>query len=152
MKKVPVKVKKLNPKAIIPKYQTEGAAGFDLHANNWNGETDFHVTLYPGQTTIFGTGLAMEIPEGYEIQIRGRSGLAFKHAVAITHGVGTIDSDYRGEIKIILTNHGNIPVVIKPGDRMAQGILKEVPIADFVEVEELEETERGDGGFGHTGK
>jgi dUTP pyrophosphatase len=147
MKKVPVKIKKLHPNAVIPKYANPGDAGFDFHAC-----IDKPITIYPDCTEIFGTGLAMAIPEGYELQVRGRSGFAFKHSVGITHGVGTVDSGYRGEIKVVLTNHGNVPVTINPGDRIAQGILNEVPVADFEVVNELDETQRGTGGFGSTGK
>lgn len=143
---VPVKVKKLNKHAVIPKYAKPGDAGFDLHAC-----IEHVIWMRSGESVVFGTGLAVEIPEGYELQIRGRSGLAFRHHIGITHGVGTIDSGFRGEIKIVLTNHGSEPYPINPGDRIGQGVLNKIPVAEFVEVDNLSDTERGKCGFGSTG-
>jgi dUTP pyrophosphatase len=148
MKTVPVKIKKLHKDAIIPSYQTKGSVGFDLHALIDNNGV---VELKPQQQAIIGTGLAFGIPEGYEIQVRSRSGFAFKHSVTVTHGIGTVDSDYRGEVKVVLFNHGTKTIEIKHGDRIAQAVLNEVPQAEFEETDELEETERGSNGFGSTG-
>lgn len=130
--------------AKIPEYQSQGAAGFDFHSAE-------DITLLEGQTTTITTGLAMQIPDGYEIQVRSRSGLAAKHGVFVLNAPGTLDSDYRGEIKIILANSGK-NFTIKKGDRIAQGVLCVVPKADFVVVESLNETARGEEGFGSTGK
>ena len=140
-----LKIKKLNPKAIIPAYQTKGAAGFDLHSIE-------DVILKPGERKLIGTGLAFEIEYGYEVQIRPRSGLAFKHGITVLNSPGTIDSDYRGEIKVLLINHSNEEFEIKKGDRIAQAIVAPVIQAEIIEVEELSETKRGEGGFGSTGK
>ena len=140
-----LKIKKLNPEAIIPAYQTKEAAGFDLHSIE-------DVVLKPGERKLIGTGLAFEIEYGYEVQIRPRSGLAFKHGITVLNSPGTIDSDYRGEIKILLINHSNEKFEIKKGDRIAQAVVAPVIQAEIVEVEELSLTERGEGGFGSTGK
>ena len=140
-----LKIKKLNPEAIIPAYQTKEAAGFDLHSIE-------NVVLKPGERKLIGTGLAFEIEYGYEVQIRPRSGLAFKHGITVLNSPGTIDSDYRGEIKILLINHSNEKFEIKKGDRIAQAVVAPVIQAEIVEVEELSSTERGEGGFGSTGK
>lgn len=142
-----MKVKiKLAPGAILPEYQTEGSAGFDLHSNMERG-----IGLLPGQRALISTGLFMAIPEGYELQIRPRSGIALKKGLTVLNTPGTIDSDYRGEIGVILINTGVENVIIMPKDRIAQGILKQVEHADFQIVEELNETNRG-GGFGSTGR
>ena len=140
-----LKIKKLNPKAIIPAYQTKEAAGFDLHSIE-------NVILKPGERKLIGTGLAFEIEFGYEVQIRPRSGLAFKHGITVLNSPGTIDSDYRGEIKVLLINHSNEKFEIKKGDRIAQAVVAPVIQAEIVEVEELSSTKRGEGGFGSTGK
>jgi dUTP pyrophosphatase len=143
-----MKVKIINNSGFpLPKYETPGAAGFDIKASIKNEDV-----IKPRETVIVPTGLYVAIPQGYELQIRGRSGLAMKYAIGITHGVGTVDSDYRGEIKIFLTNHGALPFEIKPGDRIAQGIIAPVIQAEWEEVETLDETKRGAGGFGSTGK
>ncbi len=140
-----LKIKKLNKKAIIPAYQTKEAAGFDLHAIE-------NAVINPGERKLIGTGLAFEIEFGYEVQIRPRSGLAFKHAITVLNTPGTIDSDYRGEIKVLLINLGNEPFEIKEGERIAQAVIAPVIQAQIVEVEKLSDTERGTSGFGSTGK
>jgi dUTP pyrophosphatase len=128
----------------LPSYATEGAAGFDLAST-------INHRLYACESVTIPTGFAVELDPGWELQIRGRSGLAFKHQIAITHGVGTIDSDYRGEIKVCLTNHGNKPYMINRGDRIAQAVLSIAPQGDIIEVERLSDSERGEKGFGSTG-
>jgi dUTP pyrophosphatase len=142
---VKLKIKKLKKEAIIPSYQTKEAAGFDLHSIE-------DIILNPGERKLIGTGVAFEIEYGYEVQIRPRSGLAFKHGITVLNSPGTIDSDYRGEIKILLINHSNEKFEIKKGDRIAQAVVAPVIQAEIVEVEELSSTERGEGGFGSTGK
>lgn len=139
-----VKVLRLNSDAMIPEYKTDGSAGFDLR-------TTTKMLLAPKETYIFSTGLAFEIPEGYEMQIRPRSGLSAKTKLRIANSPGTIDSDYRGEVGIIVDNTGNEPIVIEIGERIAQGVIKEVIKANFVEVNEIDNTKRGKGGFGSTG-
>src|SRR5690554_2392796 len=131
----------------LPEYKTAGASGVDLMAN-----LESTVVLKPMERFMVPTGLFIEIPEGYEAQIRGRSGLAAKNGISLANGVGTIDSDYRGEIKVILINLGNEPFEIKHGDRIAQMILAKYEKIEFTLVDSLEETDRGSGGFGHTGK
>jgi dUTP pyrophosphatase len=140
-----LKVKKLSFLAEIPAYQTEEAAGFDLHSIE-------DVVIAPQERKLIATGLAFDIPAGYEIQIRPRSGLAYKHGITVLNTPGTIDSDYRGEIKVLLINHSNEEFEIKVGERIAQAVIKEVIQAKFEEVEELSETKRGEKGFGSTGK
>lgn len=139
-----IKVKKLDKNAIIPSYQTKGAAGFDLHAIK-------EYLIMPHKSALVETGLAMEIEEGYELQIRPRSGLALKHQISVLNTPGTIDSDYRGEIKVLLINFGNEPFHVKPGDRIAQAVVSRVIQASFIESETLSNTDRGSGGFGSTG-
>src|SRR5574344_980992 len=130
----------------LPVYKTEGAAGADVCAC-----VEQKVEIAPGKSAVIPTGLCFEIPMGYEIQIRPRSGLAAKNGVTVLNTPGTIDSDYRGEIKIILINLGDEDFVINSGDRIAQMIVAPVTQADFSIVENLSETERGTGGFGSTG-
>lgn len=132
--------------AIIPEYKTEGAAGADVCAL-----INEPVTLGVGQRAIIPTGLFFEIPQGYEIQVRPRSGLAAKNGVTVLNTPGTIDSDYRGELKIILINLGNENFVINNGERIAQIIISPVIQASFELTDSLSETERGEGGFGSTG-
>ena len=132
--------------AVIPEYQTVGAAGADLYAL-----VDSPITLAPGKTAMVPTGLFFEIPEGYEIQVRPRSGLAAKNGVTVLNTPGTIDSDYRGEIKIILINLGDKDFVINSGDRVAQMVIAPLIQASFSIVNELSDTTRGSGGFGSTG-
>jgi dUTP pyrophosphatase len=143
---IQVKVKKLHPKAIVPVYMTEHAAGMDLCT-----VIDSPVTLAPGERVLLPTGLAMEIPPGFEGQVRPRSGLALKKGIALVNSPGTIDADYRGEIGIIIINHGVEPVEFLPGDRIAQLIIAPVTQANLVEVDELTDSTRSSGGFGHTG-
>ena len=142
-----VQIKRLRPDAILPKYQTEQAAGLDLHA--CLGEA---ITLEPGQRAAVGTGLAIALPAGYEAQIRPRSGLARDHGVTLVNTPGTIDADYTGQIVVLLINHGTQPVMLAPGDRLAQMVIAPVAHAILVEVDELPVTARGDGGFGSTGR
>lgn len=131
----------------LPKYETACSAGMDLRAF-----IEQPVTLAPLERAMVPTGLFMEIPEGYEGQVRPRSGMAAKHGITVLNTPGTIDADYRGEIKIILVNLSNEPFVINNGDRVAQMIFARCEQATLVEVNEITETERGAGGFGHTGK
>ena len=140
-----IKIKKLNKEAQIPAYQTKEAAGFDLHSIE-------DAIINPGERKLIGTGLAFEIEFGYEVQIRPRSGLAYKYGITVLNTPGTIDSDYRGEIKILLINHGQESFEIKKGERIAQAVIAPVIQAQIVEVDELNDTERGAGGFGSTGK
>jgi dUTP pyrophosphatase len=128
----------------LPRYATQGAAGMDVLAAE-------DVTLAPGARHAVATGLAVAIPPGYEIQVRPRSGLALKHGIGVPNTPGTIDSDYRGELKVILINHGAEPFAIRRGDRVAQLVLAPVTLAEWAEVAELDETTRGAGGFGSTG-
>lgn len=129
----------------LPSYATPGAAGMDVVAAE-------SLELMPGQRHAVATGFRIAIPEGYEIQVRPRSGLAFKHGITVPNTPGTIDSDYRGELKILLINHGAEPFAIRRGDRVAQLVPAVVTLATFDEVEDLCETERGHGGFGSTGQ
>jgi dUTP pyrophosphatase len=144
---VPLKWKKLVPSAVIPKAATGGAACFDLHAHIESGE----LTLEPGQIFAIPTGLAVEIPFGYEMQVRARSGLALKAGLALVNGIGTIDSDYRGEVKVIAIILGREKFVVKNGDRIAQALVSPVVPVEHSEVSDLGSTERGAGGFGSTG-
>ncbi len=131
----------------LPRYMTPGSVGADLYA-----ALNEPLTLAPGKRALVPTGLAIAVPLGYEAQIRPRSGLAWKEGVTVLNTPGTIDSDYRGEVKVILANLGDKDFEIKRGERIAQMIISPVAIADWSEVEELESTERSAGGFGHTGK
>lgn len=135
---------------FLPKYETKGSAGMDIRAY-LQEEPHSAIVLNPMQRELIPTGLYVEIPKGCEIQLRARSGLAIKHGVTLVNGIGTIDSDYRGEIKIPLINLGKKPVMIEDGDRIAQMVLCRYEQITFEEVNELSETERGSGGFGHTG-
>src|SRR5881392_3817777 len=128
-----------------PTYATEGAAGLDVVAAE-------DVTLAPGQRHAVATGFAIAIPEGYEVQVRPRSGLALKHGVTCLNTPGTIDSDYRGEVKVILANLGSEPVSLARGERIAQLVIAQVARAELIESAELPQTGRGAGGFGHTGR
>jgi dUTP pyrophosphatase len=133
----------------LPAYETDGAAGMDLRAAVPEGEP---VTLSPGARDMIPTGLSMAIPQGYEVQIRPRSGLAAKAGVTCLNTPGTIDSDYRGEVKVILINLGEEDFIIRRGDRVAQMVVSPVTQADWTEVLSLGETARGAGGFGSTGR
>ena len=144
---IKVLVKKLNPKAELPKYKTVGSSGMDLMAL-----IESPIKIKPQNSALIPTGLSIAIPEDTEIQIRPRSGLAAKSNISVLNTPGTIDSDYRGEIKIILFNHGDSDFVINNKDRIAQMILMPVHKMDMEEVEILPETLRGKGGFGSTGK
>jgi dUTP pyrophosphatase len=128
----------------LPSYATPGAAGMDVVAAE-------DLDLQPGQRHAVATGFRVAIPEGYEIQVRPRSGLAFKHGITVPNTPGTIDSDYRGELKVLLINHGTEPFAIRRGERIAQLVPAAVTLARFEEVGELCETTRGEGGFGSTG-
>lgn len=143
---IEVKFKKLHEKAITPAYMTQCAAGMDLCA-----VLDKAVALEPGQRVLLPTGLAMELPPGYEGQVRPRSGLALKKGIALVNSPGTIDADYRGEIGIIVINHGSETVEFHHGDRIAQLIIAPVTHAVLIEADELNVSERSTGGFGHTG-
>ncbi|HYD19685.1 MAG TPA: dUTP diphosphatase [Patescibacteria group bacterium] len=130
----------------LPKYATELSAGVDLEA-----AVDATVTLKPGERQLIPTGLAIALPEGYEAQIRPRSGLAFKNGVTVLNSPGTIDADYRGEIKVILANLGTEPFTVERGMRVAQMVVAQYARVSFTLVEQLDETARGTGGFGSTG-
>jgi dUTP pyrophosphatase len=140
-----MKIKKIREGVKLPEYQTDGAAGFDFHA-----AIDKSITLKHGEIYAFPTGLGVEIPMGYELQIRPRSGLAYKHHVTMLNGVGTVDSDFRGEMHVLLVNLGKKDFVVEPGMRIAQGVVNKFEKVEWVEVEELSETQR-EGGFGSTG-
>ena len=142
-----IKVKLINKsKNPNPSYETEGSAGVDLRAR-----IEDVIKLEPMERVLVPTGLFMEIPEGYEGQVRPRSGLAIKHGITVLNTPGTIDSDYRGEVCVILINLSKNVFFVHNGDRIAQMVFAKHEHAAFAEVKELEETERGDGGFGHTG-
>lgn len=135
----------LHPAALLPEYQTPGAAAADIHAC-----VDESVVLAPMQRYVVPTGLAMAVPEGYEVQIRARSGLSLKHGIALANGVGTIDSDYRGEVGVILVNLGQEDFVIEPGMRIAQMVLARYERIQWQQAEVLSVTKRGVGGYGST--
>lgn len=145
MERIPVKVKKLSEEAVLPSYESKYAAGFDFYAID-----DYKIM--PGETVLIKTGLAVQLPQGYEMQVRPRSGLSLKTKLRIANSPGTIDADYRGEIGIIAENTGSEIINIKTGERPAQGVINKVPIAEFIETDDISKTERGAGGFGHTGK
>ncbi|MDR1795832.1 MAG: dUTP diphosphatase [Clostridiales Family XIII bacterium] len=131
----------------LPAYATEGSAGMDLRALLPDGP----VTLAPGERALIPTGLRIELPPGFEAQVRARSGLAVKHGIGLTNGIGTIDSDYRGEIKVSLINLGQEPFTVNDGERIAQMVIARYERVRLVKVDSLEESGRGEGGFGHTG-
>ena len=131
----------------LPSYESNDAAGMDLRAAL--GET---LVLKPGERTLIPTGFKMALPPGYEAQIRPRSGLAFRNGITMLNSPGTIDSDYRGEVKVLAINHGNEPFEVNHGDRIAQMVIAPVTRANTEEVKSLDETQRGDGGFGSTGR
>jgi len=140
-----VKIKRLSDEVKLPKYQTAGSVGFDLESRD-------KLIIESGKTALISTGLSFELPQQYEIQIRPRSGLALKHSITVLNSPGTIDSDYRGELKVILINHGKLPFAIEVGDRVAQAIINKVEIAIFKDVKNISSTERDSNGFGSTGK
>lgn len=141
-----ISIKKLSINAEIPTYKTKGASGADLYAC-----LDEEITISPNEFKGIKTGLSVEIPFGFEIQIRPRSGLALKYGITVLNSPGTIDSDYRGEIIVILINHGKEPFTVKNGDRIAQLVLAKTEKANFVETDKLTITERDKNGFGSTG-
>ena len=148
MEKITIKIKRLDETTDLPlpSYESEGSSGMDIRAS-----VTEPVLLNPGEIKLIPTGLAVSVPHGYEAQIRPRSGLALKHGIGMVNSPGTIDSDYRGEIGIIVINWGQRPFTIKRGDRIAQMIITKVYQADIMEVGVLDSTERGQGGFGHSG-
>ena len=142
-----IKVKIINKSGNdLPEYKTPQSAGMDLRAN-----IDEAVTLEPLSRRLVKTGLFIALPEGYEAQIRPRSGLALKHGITVLNTPGTVDADYRGEIMVLLINLSNISFIINPGDRIAQMVIARHEQAEFTLVDELDDTERGEGGMGHTG-
>jgi dUTP pyrophosphatase len=143
-----LKVKRVNARAaLLPQYQTEHAAGLDLAA-----AIETPLEILPMGRTAVPTGIALEIPPGFEGQVRPRSGRALGEGLGLINSPGTIDADFRGEIKVLLVNLGNAPVAIRPGDRIAQLVIAPVVRAEIVEVAELAPSSRGGGGFGHTGR
>ena len=142
-----IPVKRLNEKAILPKMATEGSAAADLYAC-----IDEPVTVLPGKTVPIPTGIAVAVPKGFGAFIFARSGLGIKHGIVPSNCVGVIDSDYRGEIVVGLYNHSDREYTVNPNDRIAQMAIMPVAAANFIEADELSETERGEGGFGSTGK
>jgi dUTP pyrophosphatase len=142
-----VQVQKVRPDAIVPRYMTEHAAGLDLCA-----AIDAPRAIEPGDATAIGTGLALAIPPGFEGQVRPRSGLARDHRVTLVNSPGTIDADYRGEVMVLLINHGRERVTIEPGHRIAQLVIAPVVQAELVEAAELPSSARGAAGFGSTGR
>jgi len=146
--RIKIKIKRLKRDGGLPfpAYESEGSSGMDIRA----GVVE-PVTLQPGEIVLIPTGLAISIPRGYEAQIRPRSGLALRNGIGLVNSPGTIDSDYRGEVGIILINWGSKPFVIRRGDRIAQMVISKVYSADIVEVEDFAQTQRGEGGFGHSG-
>ena len=143
---VMIKVKIISDSGIYPEYETEGSAGMDIRAY-----IDEPVIIKPGERKLIPTGLRIQLPAGYEAQIRARSGLAIKNGITLINAIGTIDSDYRGEIKVGLVNLSDEDHVIENGDRIAQMVIAEYKRAVLEPAEDLEETERDSGGFGHTG-
>ena len=142
-----IRVKRLNEKAIIPTYGSKEAAGADLYAC-----LDAPITVLPGEVAWVGTGIALEVPKGCAGLVYARSGLACKRGLAPANKVGVVDSDYRGEIKVVLYNHSKDSQTIKPGERIAQFVITPVLTPPYEEVNDLDETDRGVGGFGSTGK
>lgn len=141
-----VYIKRLRKSAKLPEYQTTGSAAADISAC-----IDAAITLAPGERQIIPTGFSMMLPEGFEAQIRARSGLSAKHGIAMANGIGTIDADYRGEVGVILINLGQEPFTVEPGMRIAQMAVVRCDQAVWHEVDELESTARGEGGYGSTG-
>lgn len=141
-----IRIKRLRP-TPLPCYMTEHSAGVDLHAALEGG-----FVLQPGERALVPTGIAVEIPPGYEAQVRPRSGLALRHGITLVNSPGTIDADYRGEVGVILINLGSESFTVNNGERVAQMVFARCERAEFLEVEELQESGRGSGGFGHTGR
>ncbi len=148
MKRIELRIKrKKNAEDLpLPTYATDGSSGVDLYA-----DVDSETTISPGEIKLISCGIYLELPEGFEAEIRPRSGLALKYGLTLVNSPGTIDSDYRGLVNLILINHGKKAFVIERGHRLAQMVIREVVRAEFQETEELGETERAHGGFGHTG-
>jgi dUTP pyrophosphatase len=145
---IAVRIMRVRPGAQLPKYMSDGAAGMDLAAS-----LDADVTIPPrGGRALVGSGIAIALPRGYEAQVRPRSGLAYKHGVTVLNAPGTVDEDYRGEIKVLLVNHGDEPFVVRAGERIAQLVVAPVTRVRLDEVPSLDTTVRGDGGYGHTGR
>ena len=147
MQKAQVNIKKLDEKAIIPTYGSEYAAGADLYAC-----LEETVTIEAGETVFIKTGIAMEVPVGFAGLVYARSGLASKKGLAPANKVGVVDSDYRGEIMVALHNHSKVSAFVEPGERIAQMVITPFLTAQYIQVDELQETERGEGGFGSTGR
>ena len=143
---IKIQIKKLSTSVSIPKYETLGSSGMDIAAHIKN-----NIIIYPGEKALVPTGFSIAIPRGYEVQIRPRSGLAAKKSITVLNTPGTIDADYRGEIKVILINLGKEKFVVENGERIAQMVVCPVVQANLQEVEELSQTERGSSGFGSTG-
>ena len=143
---IKILIKRLSKEVSLPKYETNGSSGMDLAA-----DVDANINIDPGKTAIIPTGLALSIPKGFEVQIRPRSGLAAKQKISVLNTPGTIDADYRGEIKVILINLGKETFKVEKGLRIAQMVVCPVVQAQLKEVDDLSETERGKGGFGSTG-
>ena len=141
-----VLIKRLSKNIELPKYETNGSSGMDLSAN-----IEKQIKIEPGKTSIIPTGISVSIPKNFEIQIRSRSGLAAKSQISVLNSPGTIDADYRGELKVILINSGNKTFVVERGTRIAQMVLCPIVKAKFKEVDSLDDTNRGVGGFGSTG-
>jgi dUTP pyrophosphatase len=139
-------IRRLSELATIPAYQTEHAAGMDLHA-----AIDAPIALAPGDIAVIPIGIAIAVPVGYEAQVRPRSGLSSRHGITVPNSPGTIDADYRGEVKVALINLGREPFTVEPGMRIAQMVISPIAHCAIEEVDELSDTERGDGGFGSTG-
>ena len=139
-----INIKKLSETAKIPTYANRGDAGLDLYSDN-------NFLLIPGDRALVKTGIAIELPEGYEMQIRPRSGLSLKHGITVLNAPGTIDSGYRGEIGVVLYNASRVPFEVRQGERIAQGVIAAYVSADLVEVYALDESERGTSGFGDSG-
>jgi len=146
MSKINLKIKRISSLAKMPTYATEGAAGMDLYAAN-----EKPITLMPLERHLIPLGFTMELPQGYEAQIRPRSGMAIKHGITLSNCVGTVDEDYRGEVCVGIINLSDKPYEVKAGDRIAQMVVAPVVRAEIIEADELLETQRGEGGFGSTG-
>ncbi|HZV80575.1 MAG TPA: dUTP diphosphatase [Geobacteraceae bacterium] len=149
MEQITVALKRVRPGSDLPlpRYMTSHSAGMDLYAD-MTGDA----LLQPGERMLVPTGVAIALPDGYEAQIRPRSGLALKHGISLVNSPGTIDADYRGEIAVIVINHGREPFTVRRGERIAQMVVARFSRVEWQETEELESTLRGEGGFGHTGR
>lgn len=149
IQEISVSISYVNPSRSRPRpeYMSPGAAGLDLYA-----AIDSPLTIKPGEVKLVGTGFSIAIPPGYEGQVRPRSGLALKHSIGILNSPGTVDSDYRGEVSVILFNFGDTPYTVQDGDRIAQMVIAAVPKVNVVVVDHLNDTKRGTGGYGHTGR